>query len=47
MAMLDLDYPIKAGTGVAAAQEWYRSPVNLSANHEMTDANQLSEVAGQ
>lgn len=25
MAMLDLGYPIKAGSGVAAAQNWYRS----------------------
>ena len=44
MAMLDLDYPIKAGSGVAAAQEWYRSPTDLGATHEMTDAKRLGEV---
>ena len=47
MAMLDLDYPIKAGSGVAAAQEWYRSPADLGATHEMTDAKRLGEVVEQ
>ena len=47
MAMLDLNYPIKAGSGVAAAQEWYRSPVDLGATHEMTDAKRLGEVVEQ
>jgi len=31
MAMLDLGYPIKAGQGVAAAQEYYRSTVGQTA----------------
>ena len=29
MAMRDLDYPINAGVGVAAAQEWYRIPISV------------------
>lgn len=28
MAMADLNYPIELGTGVAAAQEYYRNPIN-------------------
>jgi alanine-glyoxylate transaminase/serine-glyoxylate transaminase/serine-pyruvate transaminase len=30
MAMADLNYPIQLGTGVAAAQEYYRDTTNLA-----------------
>ena len=30
MAMVDLSYPIRLGSGVAAAQEYYRTSTNIA-----------------
>lgn len=45
MAMRDLDYPIVSGSGVAAAQEWYRSALNADAMRPVITAATCEDVA--
>ena len=45
MAMRDLDYPIVSGSGVAAAQEWYRSALNADAMRPAITAATCEDVA--
>ncbi|MDA9006864.1 aminotransferase class V-fold PLP-dependent enzyme [Litoricola sp.] len=45
MAMRDLDYPIVSGSGVAAAQEWYRSALNVDAMRPVITAANCEDVA--
>ena len=46
MAMLDLGYPISSGTGVAAAQEWYRSAFSdHSVDASVSDDSACEDVA--
>ena len=45
MAMRDLDYPIVSGSGVAAAQEWYRSALNADAMRSAITAATCEDVA--
>jgi len=45
MAMRDLDYPIVGGSGVAAAQEWYRSALNADAMRPAITAATCEDVA--
>ena len=45
MAMRDLDYPIVSGSGVAAAQEWYRSALNADAIRPVITAATCEDVA--
>lgn len=45
MAMRDLDYPIVSGSGVAAAQEWYRSALNVDAMRPVITAATCEDVA--
>ncbi len=46
MAMLDLGYPISSGSGVAAAQEWYRSAFSdHSVDASASDESACEDVA--
>jgi alanine-glyoxylate transaminase/serine-glyoxylate transaminase/serine-pyruvate transaminase len=45
MAMRDLDYPIVSGSGVAAAEEWYRSALNMDAVRPVITAATCEDVA--
>ena len=45
MAMKDLNYPIVIGSGVAAAQEWYRATFNVDAMQLSTTAATCEDAA--